>query len=119
MASRRRLHLPQMPEESVVGRALISVGVAATVFAILVVNMPDSHMRAGLRPVVAPYLRTTGLDQNWGVFAPPRTISAYVEGRVPDSDGQVSVVTVASPPGVQAYADLWGARSRAWAADQR
>lgn len=102
---RQRLHLRRTLEESVVGRALISVGVATTVLAVLVVNMPDSHVRADILPVVAPYLRMTGLDQNWGVFAPPRTISAYVEGRVTDSDGTVSVVTVSSPPGIQAYAD--------------
>jgi hypothetical protein len=47
----------------------------------------------------------TGLDQNWGVFAPPRTISAYVEGRVEDSDGAVSVVSISTPPGIRAYAD--------------
>ena len=105
MAARRRLHPRRTIEESVAGRVLISVGVAATVFAVLVVNMPASHVRTDLMPVVAPYLRMTGLDQNWGVFAPPRTISAYVEGRVTDSDGRVSVVSVSSPPGIQAYAD--------------
>jgi hypothetical protein len=101
----RRLHLGRTLEESAVGRALISVGVVATVLAVLVVNMPESHVRADLLPVVAPYLRMTGLDQNWGVFAPPRTISAYVEGRVTDADGRVSVVTLSSPPGIPAYAD--------------
>jgi hypothetical protein len=92
-------------EESVIGRALISIGVAVTVLGVLVLNMPESHLRDRLLPALAPYVRVTGLDQNWGVFAPPRTISAYVEGRIEYADGTTRVVTIPGRPGIQAYAD--------------
>lgn len=92
-------------EQCAAGRALISIGIAVTVLAVLVLNMPDSHLRDRLLPVVAPYIRMTGLDQDWGVFAPPRTISAYVEGRIEYADGTTRVVAIPSSPGIQAYVD--------------
>jgi hypothetical protein len=92
-------------ESSTIGRALISLGVSCTVVAVLVINMPDSQLKSHLMGFVAPYARVTGLDQDWGVFAPPRTISLYVEGHIDLADGTTTTVDIPSRPGIEAYAD--------------
>lgn len=96
-------------ESSAIGRGLISVGVAITVLAVLVVNMPDSELRTHLMTAAGPYLRATGLDQDWGVFAPPRTVSVAVEARIDDADGSSTTVAVPDSTGLGAYTDYrWG-----------
>lgn len=96
-------------EASALGRGLISVGVTITVLAVLVLNMPDSQLRSQLMAVAGPYVRATGLDQDWGVFAPPRTVSVLVEARIEDADGTTDVVTLPGRTGLGAYADYrWG-----------
>jgi hypothetical protein len=92
-------------ESSTAGRALISLVVACTVTAMLVLNMPDSRLKSYLMVPVAPYVRAVGLGQDWGVFAPPRSISLYVEGRVEYADGTTSVERFPRRPGIQAYSD--------------
>jgi hypothetical protein len=96
-------------EASTLGRVLISVGVTVTIFAVVVLNMPDSQLRSHLMAVVGPYVRITGLDQDWAVFAPPRTISLSVEARIDDSDGSTTTVTLPRRSGIGAYTDYrWG-----------
>ena len=96
-------------ESTAPGRGLIGVGVAVTVLAVLVLDMPDSQIRSHLMAVVGPYVRATGLDQDWGVFAPPRKISVFVEAHVDDADGSTATVTLPGRPGIGAYADYrWG-----------
>ena len=92
-------------ESSVVGRLLISVGVVVTVLAVLVVDMPASQLRADLIGPAGWFVRVVGLDQDWGVFAPPRTMSLFVEGRVDDADGTTSVWANPLRPGPGAYTD--------------
>ena len=92
-------------ESSVVGRLLISVGVTVTVLALLVVNMPASHLRDALVGPAGFVVRATGLDQDWGVFAPPRDISLEVEARVDYADGTSAVVRAPNRPGIGSYAD--------------
>jgi hypothetical protein len=96
-------------ESSALGRAVISVGVTVTVLAVLVLNMPDSQLRSHLMAVVGPYIRVTGLDQDWAVFAPPRPISVFVEARIDDADGTTETVTLPRRSGIGAYTDYrWG-----------
>jgi hypothetical protein len=92
-------------ESSRLGRILISVGIACTVVAVVVLDMPDSHLKSLFMVPVAPFVRATGLDQDWGVFAPPRTISLYVEARIDDADGTTSTVTIPRRTGIGAYSD--------------
>jgi hypothetical protein len=86
-------------------RVLISIGLIITVAAILVGNMPDSALTARLSQWAQPYLTATGLNQIWGVFAPPRRFAAYVDGHIDYSDGTSSVQHVPSDPGLGAYSD--------------
>jgi hypothetical protein len=92
-------------EESVVGRVVISLCLVFTLGAILVVNMPDSELKGTVSTVTAPFLNATGLDQNWGVFATPRMLSAYVDGRVDYRDGSSGVFPIPARPGLAAYSD--------------
>lgn len=92
-------------EGTAVGRALISVFLVFTVGAILVVNMPASVLQRDLGRVPQPFVNATGLDQNWGIFSDPRTLSAYVYARVDYADGSSSVVSFPSGRGLRAYVD--------------
>jgi len=92
-------------ESSRLGRALISAGVSCTVLAMVVLNMPDSRLKSYLMKPVAPYVQVVGLGQDWGVFAPPRSISLQVESHIEYADGTTTVVRLPRRPGIQAYAD--------------
>src|ERR1700747_2135942 len=48
--------------------------------------MPNSALKAAIDVVAEPFRQFTGLYQDWGVYAPPRDISAYVEARVDNAD---------------------------------
>jgi hypothetical protein len=87
------------------GRALISVVVVLAVGGILVVNMPASQLRHDLGQVAFPVVNVFGLDQNWGIFSQPRTLSAYVYADVDYADGSSSVVALPSGRGITAYVD--------------
>jgi hypothetical protein len=91
------------------GRAVISLGVAGVVAAMVVLNMPESHLKDALMHPVAPFVRAVGLDQDWAVFAPPRDVSLQVEGRMEYADGSTSVERFPGRTGLAAYADYrWG-----------
>ena len=91
-------------EGSVVGRVLISVGVVIALMAIVVVNMPDSQLRRDASRYTLPVANATGLNQNWSIFANPRTVSAYVEGRIDFSDGPSAQVSISTSDWLGAYA---------------
>ena len=84
---------------------MLSVFVAFTVAAILVVNMPDSVLRSDAGRVTDPFVQATGLDQNWGIFAAPRMLSAYVDGRIDFADGTSVVVPISTGHGLRAVVD--------------
>jgi hypothetical protein len=84
---------------------LISVFAAFTVAAILVVNAPVSALRSDAGRVTDPFVQATGLDQNWGIFASPRTLSAYVDGRVDFADGSSVVIPISTGHGLRAAVD--------------
>jgi hypothetical protein len=84
---------------------VISVLVAFTVAAILVVNLPGSALRSDAGRVTDPFVQATGLDQNWGIFSTPRTVSAYVDGRVDFADGSSVVIPITTAHGLGAFVD--------------
>jgi hypothetical protein len=84
---------------------VISVFVAFAVVAILVVNMPASALRSDAGRLTDPFVQATGLDQNWGIFASPRTLSAYVNGRIDFADGSSAVVPISTRHGLGAFVD--------------
>jgi hypothetical protein len=60
-------------ESSDIGRALISAFLLVTLVVLFASNLPrlyDSELKRQLSRVGTPYLRVTGADQSWSVFAP-------------------------------------------------
>jgi hypothetical protein len=101
-------------EASRLGRALISVFLLVTIGAIAVVNLPDSEVKGRLLTVGGPYLSATGLDQNWGVFAPDSRRSVLLlVARVRYADG--STATWRLPEGGPLLGAYWDYRWRKWA----
>jgi hypothetical protein len=100
-------------EASRIGRAVISAFVAITIAALVFWNLPDSEIRARALPLVEPYIRATGLDQNWGVFAPdPRRTTNTLLARATYADGRTEdLLLPAGDPFVSAY---WDYRWRKW-----
>jgi hypothetical protein len=101
-------------EATVVGRTLISVILVLTLAAITVTNLPDSIVKRTLLVVGGPFLGATGLDQNWGVFAPDsrRSVLSLV-ARVRYADGSTAVWR--PPEGGPALGAYWDYRWRKWA----
>lgn len=74
-------------ESSTAGRVVISLFLLITVISLVVWNLPQSELKKqGLKPV-RPYVNATGLDQNWGVFAPPPRQLVVLEARIAYEDG--------------------------------
>jgi hypothetical protein len=92
-------------ERTVVGRLIISIGVVVVLVAIVVLNMPDSQLRRDASRYTLPLVNATGLNQNWGIFSDPRTLSAYVDGRIDFADGSSSLVTISTSDWLGAYTD--------------
>ena len=84
--------LQERIEGSGPGRALISLVIMVTLVAVVVINLPESHLRRSLSKVTQPYLNAVGLDQAWGVFAPdPRRESLRLEVQLQYADGKAEV----------------------------
>jgi hypothetical protein len=84
---------------------VISLFVAFTVLAIIVLNMPNSALKRDAGQITNPFAQAVGLDQNWGIFSAPRTISAYVNGRVDFADGSSIVIPISTAHGFGAFVD--------------
>jgi hypothetical protein len=98
-------------ESSRVGRALISAFVFFTVAALVLWNLPESELRNRALPIIDPYIRATGLDQNWGVFAPdPRRETVWLLARVEYADGRRE--TLEFPTGNAIIGGYWDYRWR-------
>lgn len=83
-------------ESSTAGRVLISLLAAVVVVSVALWNLPagpgaegSALRRVSLAPV-KPLVYALGLDQDWGVFAPPRLTSIAVRARIAYSDGTTS-----------------------------
>jgi hypothetical protein len=93
-------------ENSALGRNVINFLLVVTLAAILATNLPNSQIKAHLAGWAQPFLKATGLEQNWGIFAPnPRETVVFVEGHVHYADGTTSVSPIPAGPGVWAYSD--------------
>jgi hypothetical protein len=86
-------------------RALISVVVLVVLAAIAFGNIGGQGIFGTLNRITQPIRTATGLQQNWLVFAPPRTMSAYVIARVDDADGTSSDFAIPADKGLGAYVD--------------
>lgn len=94
-------------EQTKIGKLLLSLLLAWTVGAIMVVNLPASQIKTDLVPPALAFLTATGLDQDWSVFAPtPQTTSIFVDARTDYADGTSSVWPVPARTGpISAYVD--------------
>ena len=82
-------------ESSRAGRAAISVFIVVTVVSVVVWNLPPSEIKNEALAFTGPYVRATGLNQNWGVFAPdPRRHTLELYARVRYADGSEEVVAL-------------------------
>ena len=96
------------------GRALISAFVLLTLLAATLANLPDSQVRRALLNPGQRYLNATGLDQNWGVFAPDgRRFVVELVATVRYDDG--STATWRPPEGGPFLGGYWDYRWRKWA----
>jgi hypothetical protein len=95
------------------GQIAISAFIVATLLAVCVTNLPESHLRRELSKATQPYLEATGLDQNWRVFAPdPRQNGLRLAARVRYADGGVAVWR--PPSGSDLVGALWDYRWAKW-----
>ena len=100
-------------ESTTAGRAAISVFVLVTVLCLVFWNLPDSELKAQSSRVVRPYILATGLNQNWGVFAPdPRRQVIDLVARVRYADG--TEATIEYPRGGRLIGTYWDYRWRKW-----
>ena len=78
---------------------LTSVLIIAVLMTAVLSAVPKSSIKSAAAPVLTPVARATGLDQNWGMFAPnpPRTFSV-LEVHVVMSDGQKRVWHISDDP---------------------
>ena len=100
-------------ESTTAGRAVISVFVLVTVLCLVFWNLPQSELRSQSERVVRPYILATGLNQNWGVFAPnPRRQVLDLVARVRYADGNEA--TIEYPRGGRLIGSYWDYRWRKW-----
>jgi hypothetical protein len=93
------------PDRSSLRRALGSAALIITVAVIVLGNVPGVGWLGDLRAATQPVRSATGLTQNWQVYSPPRTLSAYVDARVDYADGTSSVYSIPGRRGVGAFVD--------------
>ncbi|OBB39912.1 hypothetical protein [Mycobacterium sp. 852002-51961_SCH5331710] len=78
-------------EDSSLGKAVISVGMALFVTVGVVCNLPDSPIKRELLPVVEPVAVPAALDQSWAMYANPSRRQDSVDVQVRFADGQTRV----------------------------
>lgn len=98
--------LQERLESSPRGRALISVLIVVLLATAAIVNMPESITKKALNPVAGRVANVIGLDQGWAVYAPaPRRVSSYLQARVLDRDGTITVIPAPITAGLSEYWD--------------
>ena len=108
--------LQERLEASVVGRVVISLFVLFTVVGLVVWNMAPSELRKQALRTFRPYVNATGLDQNWGVFAPPPRQLVVLEARIAYEDGTHRAWTLPrGAPLLDAYWDYRWRKYTEWA----
>ncbi len=110
----KKTGVQQRLESSRAGRAAISVFIVVTIVSVVVWNLPPSAIKEDALAVTGPYIRATGLNQNWGVFSPdPRRHTLLLLARVRYADGSEELV--APPRGGRLVGGYWDYRWRKWA----
>ncbi|MCV7282770.1 hypothetical protein H7J88_24345 [Mycolicibacterium flavescens] len=90
-------------KSSVLWRRARDIGASVLIIVILstaiLSSLPNSVLKQTAAPVLTPVARATGLDQNWGMFAPnpPRTFSV-LEVHVIMSNGEDRVWLIKDDP---------------------
>jgi hypothetical protein len=104
----------QQLESSRAGRAAISVFVGVTVLFLVLWNLPDdSALQQESSRVVRPFMLASGLNQNWGVFAPdPRRDTLDFVARIRYADGTSGEIGI--PKGGRLIGGYWDYRWRKW-----
>ena len=103
-------------ESTGVGQVLISAFLLLTVASLVFWNMPQSELKKEALTPLRPFVNATGLDQNWGVFAPPPRQSVVLEARIAYEDGTPrSWFLPRGGPLVDAYWDYRWRKYAEWA----
>lgn len=93
-------------ESSVVGRALLSLVVAAVLVATLIHVMPDSVLKSRIYGPAHSFITFLGMGQEWGMFSPdPPKAVTYTEAHITYSDGTTSAWSSPDRRGPMAYSD--------------
>ena len=101
-------------ETSPAGRAAISGLIAVVLLGVTLTHLPASHFKREHDRIMGPFLLATGLDQDWGVFAPdPRRKVIELSGRIVYPGGAVERWHV--PDGDPLIGAYWDYRWRKWA----
>jgi hypothetical protein len=92
VADRRAPALQERLEASEWGRAALSAFIGVTLATLLVIQLPNSHLRRQALRLADPYSNAIGIDQDWSVFAPdPRRIVIDLKARITYADGSTAV----------------------------
>ena len=84
--------LQERIESSRAGQIVLSLFIVVTLVAIGITVMPDSLLRREASKVTDPYLKATGLEQRWRIFAPTqRPFSLRLEAQVRYDDGSIAI----------------------------
>ncbi len=116
----QRRTLQERLESTTAGQVLISLFVLITVAGLVFWNMPQSELRKqALRPL-KPYVNATGLDQSWGVFAPPPRRLVILQARIAYDDGTHRTWFLPrGGPVLDAYWDYRWRKYAEWARDDK
>lgn len=79
--------LQERLESSSAGRVVISLFLLVTLVSLAFWNMPQSELKKRALTPLRPYVNATGLDQTWGVFAPPPRQVVVFQARIAYEDG--------------------------------
>lgn len=100
-------------ESTRVGRVIISVFILLVLGGVLTWNLPTSELSRRTQPPFQRFMFASGLDQNWGVFAPdPPTTEWTFHARVAYDDGTERTWDV--PTGSVVLGAYWDFRWLKW-----
>ena len=86
--------LQERIESSRAGQIVLSLFIVVTLVAIGITVMPDSLLRREASKVTDSYLKATGLEQRWRIFAPTqRPFSLRLEAQVRYEDGRTGSIS--------------------------
>jgi len=100
-------------ESSVVGRVVLSLGILVILGAVFTWNLPQSQLTTDTQPPFQRVMFSTGLDQNWSVFAPdPPQSEVEFQARIAYDDATERTWEV--PTGGALFGAFWDYRWLKW-----